>query len=99
MTRPAIAKKTIESRRANRPFSPRRAVAFHPVAAELASVCGVAPWGVLGSELGGADEGGCISGGGVDGHREELCHVAPALNEFLIVLTPVQSEKHTGRDP
>ena len=58
-------------------------MAFHPVAAELASV-----WG--------ADEGGCISGGGVDGHREELCHVAPALNEFLIVLTPVQSEKHTG---
>ena len=33
-TRPAIAKKTIESRQANRPISPWRAVAFHPVAAE-----------------------------------------------------------------
>jgi hypothetical protein len=37
-TRPAIAKKTIESRQANRPFSPWRAMAFHPVAAELACV-------------------------------------------------------------
>jgi hypothetical protein len=33
-TRPAIAKKAIESRQAKRPFSPRREVAFHPVAAE-----------------------------------------------------------------
>jgi len=37
-TRPAIAKKTIESRQANRPISPWRAEAFHPVAAELACV-------------------------------------------------------------
>ena len=64
MTRPAIAKKTIESRRANRPISPWRAVAFHPVAAELACVLGVAPWGG-GSELGGGDEG-----------RRRICAVA-----------------------
>jgi hypothetical protein len=41
-------------------------VAFHPVAAEYACVCKVAPWGG-GSELGGGDEGGCISGGGGKG--------------------------------
>jgi hypothetical protein len=61
-TRPAIAKKTVESsRQASRPISPWRAVAFHPVSAELA----VAPWGG-GSEHGGGDEG-CVSGGGGEG--------------------------------
>ena len=69
-TRPAIAKKTIESRQANRPISPWRAVAFHPVAAELACVCKVAPWGG-GSEVGGGDEGVCIGGGGGEGRGGE----------------------------
>ena len=69
-TRPAIAKKTIESRQANRPISPWRAVAFHPVAAELACVCKVAPCGG-GSELGKGDEGGCIGGGGGEGRGGE----------------------------
>jgi len=68
--RPAIAKKTIESKHANRPISPWRAVAFHPVAAELACVCKVAPWGG-GSEVGGGDEGVCIGGGGGEGRGGE----------------------------
>jgi hypothetical protein len=51
-------------------------VAFRPVAAELACVCKVAPWGG-GSELGGGDEGcasggeGCVSGGGGEGRGGE----------------------------
>ena len=68
-TRPAIAKKTIESRQANRPFSPWRAVALHPVAAELACVCKVVPWGG-GSELDGGDEE-CVSDGGGKGRGGE----------------------------
>jgi hypothetical protein len=64
VTSPDIAKKTVESRQASRPISPWRAMAFHPVSAELACVCGVTPWG--GSGLGGGDEG-CVSGGGGEG--------------------------------
>jgi len=45
-------------------------VAFHPVAAELACVCKVAPCGG-GSELGGGDKGGCIGGGGGEGRGGE----------------------------
>ena len=41
-------------------------MAFHPVAAELACVCKVAPWGG-GSEVGGGDEGVCSGGGGGKG--------------------------------
>ena len=50
-------------------------MAFHPVSAELACVCGVAQGG--GSELGGGDEGcasggeGCVSGGGGEGRGGE----------------------------
>ena len=44
-------------------------MAFHPVSAELACVCGVAPWGGV-SELGGGDEG-CVSGGGGNGRGGE----------------------------
>ena len=45
-------------------------MAFHPVAAELACVCKVAPWGG-GSEVGGGDEGVCIGGGGGEGRGGE----------------------------
>ena len=67
--RPANAKKTIESRQANRPISPSRAVVFRPVAAELACVCKVLPCGGS-SKLGGSDEG-CIGVGGGEGRGGE----------------------------
>ena len=69
MTRPAIAKTTIESRQANRPISPSRAVVFRPEAAELACVCKVLPCGGS-SKLRGSDEG-CIGVGSGEGRGGE----------------------------